>query len=55
VAKITGKEGLAFTGEARVFDSEEDLFKSLEENRVPKGSVVIIRYQGPKGIASTYI
>ncbi|SAM03132.1 hypothetical protein [Absidia glauca] len=49
VAKITGKEGLAFTGEARVFDSEEDLFKSLEENRVPKGSVVIIRYQGPKG------
>ncbi|CAO3595285.1 unnamed protein product [Absidia cylindrospora] len=49
VAKITGKEGLEFVGEARVFDSEEDLFLSLEENKVPKGSVVIIRYQGPKG------
>ncbi|KAI8089389.1 dihydroxy-acid dehydratase [Halteromyces radiatus] len=49
VAKITGKEGESFVGAARVFDNEEELFNALEEKKVPKGSVVIIRYQGPKG------
>eukprot|EP00456_Euglypha_rotunda_P092227 TRINITY_DN970_c0_g2_i5.p1 TRINITY_DN970_c0_g2~~TRINITY_DN970_c0_g2_i5.p1 ORF type:complete len:561 (+),score=168.99 TRINITY_DN970_c0_g2_i5:1386-3068(+) len=49
VAKITGKEGLIFTGPARVFDSEEDMLKGLEENRIAKGDVIIIRYEGPKG------
>ncbi|MEX0886618.1 MAG: dihydroxy-acid dehydratase [Phycisphaeraceae bacterium] len=49
VAKITGKEGLAFTGTARVFDSEEDMLRGLEEKRIVKGDVVIIRYEGPKG------
>jgi dihydroxy-acid dehydratase len=49
VAKITGKEGLVFTGPARVFDSEEDMLKGLEENRIAKGDVIIIRYEGPKG------
>lgn len=49
VAKITGKEGLTFSGPARVFDSEEDMIKALEENKIEKGSVIIIRYEGPKG------
>lgn len=49
VAKITGKEGLSFTGIARVFDEEDEIFRALEENRIPKGSVVVVRYQGPKG------
>ncbi len=49
VAKITGKEGLTFTGPARVFDSEEDMIKALEDNQIEKGNVIIIRYEGPKG------
>ncbi|KAG1621190.1 hypothetical protein G6F46_001806 [Rhizopus delemar] len=49
VAKITGKEGLEFTGVARVFDDEDDIFEALERKAIPKGSVVIVRYQGPKG------
>lgn len=49
VAKITGKEGLTFSGPARVFDSEEDMIKALEENEIEKGCVIIIRYEGPKG------
>jgi dihydroxy-acid dehydratase len=49
VAKITGKEGLRFSGPARVFDSEEDMLRALEERRIRKGDVVVIRYEGPKG------
>ena len=49
VAKITGKEGLQFTGPAKVFDSEEEMLKALEDNRINKGDVVVIRYEGPKG------
>ncbi len=49
VAKITGKEGLRFTGPARVFDSEEDMLAALEQDGIHKGDVVIIRYEGPKG------
>lgn len=49
VAKITGKEGLVFTGSAKVYDCEEDMLKSLERGEIAKGSVVIIRYEGPKG------
>ncbi len=49
VAKITGKEGLAFSGPARVFDCEEDMLKALEEGCIYKGDVVVIRYEGPKG------
>ncbi len=49
VAKITGKEGLTFSGPARVFDSEEDMIKALEDNKIEKGDVIIIRYEGPKG------
>jgi dihydroxy-acid dehydratase len=49
VAKITGKEGLVFTGRANVFDSEEDMLHALERKEIHKGDVVIIRYEGPKG------
>jgi dihydroxy-acid dehydratase len=49
VAKITGKEGLRFSGPAKVYDSEEDMLHALEEGKIFKGDVVIIRYEGPKG------
>lgn len=49
VAKITGKEGLHFSGPARVYDCEEDMLKGLENNEIQKGEVVVIRYEGPKG------
>ncbi len=49
VAKITGKEGLRFSGPARVFDSEELMLKALEEGKIQKGDVAVIRYEGPKG------
>jgi dihydroxy-acid dehydratase len=49
VAKITGKEGLTFSGPAQVFDSEEDMLAALERAEIEAGSVVVIRYEGPKG------
>jgi len=49
VAKITGKEGLVFSGPANVFDSEEDMLHALEAQKINKGDVIIIRYEGPKG------
>jgi dihydroxy-acid dehydratase len=49
VAKITGKEGLSFTGPANVFDSEEAMLKALEDGKIAKGEVIVIRYEGPKG------
>ena len=49
VAKITGKEGLKFTGPARCFDSEEDMLHGVEQKQIQKGDVIIIRYEGPKG------
>jgi dihydroxy-acid dehydratase len=49
VAKITGKEGLQFSGVAKVFDSEEAMLAGLEKGEILKGQVVIIRYEGPKG------
>lgn len=49
VAKITGKEGLQFSGPARCYDSEEDMLKGLEDKEIQKGDVVIIRYEGPQG------
>ena len=49
VAKITGKEGLKFTGPANVFDSEEEMLAALEQKQIAKGDVVIIRFEGPKG------
>ena len=49
VAKITGKEGLRFSGVAKVFDSEEELLHALEGKQIAKGDVIVIRYEGPKG------
>jgi dihydroxy-acid dehydratase len=49
VAKITGKEGLQFSGVAKVFDSEEAMLTGLEKGEIAKGQVIIIRYEGPKG------
>ncbi|KAI0771394.1 dihydroxy-acid dehydratase [Irpex lacteus] len=51
VAKITGKEGLGFTGKARAFDSEDDFVAAVESGSIKKGekTVVVLRYLGPKG------
>ena len=49
VAKITGKEGSVFKGRAMVFESEGDFLKSLEKGHIMKGSVIVIRNQGPVG------
>ncbi|MBA3483994.1 MAG: dihydroxy-acid dehydratase, partial [Pirellulales bacterium] len=49
VAKITGKEGLVFTGTANCFDSEEDMLHAVEQKKINKGDVIIIRYEGPQG------
>jgi len=49
VAKITGKEGLKFTGTARIFASEEDSLKAILDGTVVKGDVIVVRYEGPKG------
>ena len=49
VAKITGKEGLKFTGTANCFDSEEEMLAAMQQHKVKKGDVVVIRYEGPQG------
>ncbi|KAL9074685.1 MAG: hypothetical protein Q9161_002053 [Pseudevernia consocians] len=51
VGKITGKEGMRFVGKAKVFDSEDDMVLALEKGAIRKGekTVVVIRYEGPKG------
>jgi dihydroxy-acid dehydratase len=49
VAKITGKEGLRFTGKARVFNSEEQALEAILDGTVVKNDVVVIRQEGPKG------
>jgi dihydroxy-acid dehydratase len=49
VAKISGKEGLTFTGRARVFDSEEEAMKAILSGGIESGDVIVIRREGPKG------
>ena len=49
VAKITGKEGLRFEGNARVFHSEEEALAAILDGAIVAGDVVVIRYEGPKG------
>ena len=49
VAKITGHEGLEFTGTARCFHGEEAAMAAIMDHTVDKGDVVIVRYEGPKG------
>ncbi|CAN9435608.1 unnamed protein product [Alternaria alternata] len=51
VGKITGKEGTIFTGKAKCYDAEDDFISALERGEIKKGekTVVVIRYEGPKG------
>lgn len=49
VAKITGKEGLRFSGPAKVFEGEFETNDGIKDGQVEKGDVVVIRYEGPKG------
>lgn len=49
VAKITGKEGLYFSGPAKVYDDEFLANAGIGKGEVSKGDVVVIRYEGPKG------
>ena len=49
VAKISGKEGLEFTGKARVYNSEEGALSAILDGTIGKGDVIVIRYEGPKG------
>ncbi|WP_437824861.1 dihydroxy-acid dehydratase [Tenacibaculum mesophilum] len=49
VAKITGKEGLYFSGKAKVFEGEYAANDGIRDGKVEKGDVVVIRYEGPKG------
>ncbi len=49
VAKITGKEGMKFTGRARVYNSEEAALKCILDGTVKKGDVIVIRFEGPRG------
>lgn len=51
VAKITGKEGLSFTGKARCFDTEDEMVAAVERGEIKKGekTVIVLRYKGPKG------
>ena len=49
VAKVTGKEGEKFVGSAKVFDGEQAMIESLENGKISKGDVIVIRYEGPTG------
>ena len=49
VAKITGKEGTMFSGPAKVYNSEEETLKAIENKEISAGDVMVIRYEGPKG------
>ena len=49
VAKITGHEGLTFTGTAKVFHGEEAAMRAIMDGAVGEGDVVVVRYEGPKG------
>ena len=49
VAKISGKEGTSFIGKAKVYNSEEQALKDILDDKVKKGTVIVIRYEGPVG------
>ena len=50
VLKIAGVTNSKFIGKAKVFDAEEDAFKAISNRRIVQGDVVVIRYEGPKGV-----
>ncbi|MCB2073256.1 MAG: dihydroxy-acid dehydratase [Novosphingobium sp.] len=49
IVKVAGMKKLQFSGPARVFECEEDAFAAVEARKIAEGSVIIIRYEGPKG------
>jgi len=49
VAKISGKEGMSFSGIAKVFESEEAALTKILDGSIKKGDVIVIRYEGPRG------
>ena len=49
VAKITGNEGLSFTGTARTFQGEEAAMEAIMDGTVQPGDIVVLRYEGPRG------
>ncbi len=49
IVKVAGMARLEFTGPAQVFDCEEDCFAAVEARQIREGSVIVIRYEGPKG------
>ena len=49
VAKISGKEGLVFSGTAKVYNCEDDAMKAILAGKIRKGDVIVIRYEGPQG------
>jgi dihydroxy-acid dehydratase len=49
IVKVAGMHRLQFTGTAQVFEREEDAFAAVEANAIKEGTVVVIRYEGPKG------
>jgi dihydroxy-acid dehydratase len=49
VAKITGKDGIQFSGRARVFNSEEEALQRILDGTIVKGDCIVIRYEGPRG------
>lgn len=49
IVKVAGMDRLQFTGPAQVFDCEEDAFAAVGNKEIHEGSVVVIRYEGPKG------
>jgi dihydroxy-acid dehydratase len=49
VGKITGKEGMQFSGKAIVFEGEEKALKAILDGTVKAGHVIVVRSEGPKG------
>jgi dihydroxy-acid dehydratase len=49
IVKVAGMKRLQFTGPAQVFDCEEEAFAAVENRQIAEGSVIVIRYEGPKG------
>ncbi len=49
IVKVAGMARLEFTGPAQVFDCEEECFAAVEARQIREGSVIVIRYEGPRG------
>lgn len=49
VAKVSGVKNPAITGEARIYDSEEEVMDAIMSDQIAAGDIVVIRYEGPRG------